>query len=483
MSEDMKKGVNSRYLLDCAKHSKKVLLLTATPFYNYGKDIVNLISMVNGTDPIPDYTFDEISNDIPMLEDYFNCKISLYSPPPEELEGKYPSSTIENVFIEMSPSYLKKYEEVEENILKEENYNLFGNTKDLKKYYNGVRRASNILENESPKIEWVMKYIKKNKNSKILIFSHYLKCGINFIMNKLKEKDYQFQHIDGDMSIAKRKQAVDDYNQDKVKILLISKAGGEGLDLKNTHSVIVLEPSWNESTISQVIGRAVRYESHIHLPKEKQNVQVYRLHTIKPNEKKEYQEIIEKRKINKKAEGILSVDLFLLTLSLYKQDQINKLLEKIKKSSIEVRKCKDVDYTQDFKKWADDRHEQLFRQKEKEKEEKKQKEKEEKEEKKQKEKDKKKEKKEKEEKEKNKKGQDYSDSSGDTVFTKKNRCLIFLKNNGIVDKKTYKKWMLENHPDKLQNLDISEEEKEKRSVLVKRVTDCVSFFKDTSYDF
>ena len=79
------------------------------------------------------------------------------------------------------------------------------------------------------------------------------------------------------------------------------------------------------------------------------------------------------------------------------------------------------------------------------------------------------------EKEKNKKGQDYSDSSGDTVFTKKNRCLIFLKNNdiNINDPKTYRKWMLENHPDKLYN--FSEEEKEKRLVLLKRVTDCWTY--------
>ena len=129
-----------------------------------------------------------------------------------------------------------------------------------------------------------MKKIKENPDSKFLIFSHFLDAGIGLLMNTLSENEIKYDHIDGSMSISNRKKSVDRYNKGSVNILLISKAGGEGLDLKETKFVVILEPSWNESTLSQVIGRAVRYESHINLPKKDQVVYVYRLHMIKPSE-------------------------------------------------------------------------------------------------------------------------------------------------------------------------------------------------------
>ena len=73
-----------------------------------------------------------------------------------------------------------------------------------------------------------------------------------------------------------RKQAVTDYNQGKLKALLLSSAGGEGLDLKGTRQIQVLEPHWNEEKLKQVIGRAIRHGSHSHLKKEERNVKVQR---------------------------------------------------------------------------------------------------------------------------------------------------------------------------------------------------------------
>ena len=61
-----------------------------------------------------------------------------------------------------------------------------------------------------------------------------------------------------------------------LKVLLISGAGAEGLDLKGTQLVQIMEPHWNEARIKQVIGRGVRHQSHAHLPPEYQKVQVQR---------------------------------------------------------------------------------------------------------------------------------------------------------------------------------------------------------------
>jgi hypothetical protein len=57
-------------------------------------------------------------------------------------------------------------------------------------------------------------------------------------------------------------------------ILMASKAGAEGITLLKTRNVYILEPYWNPSRIDQVIGRAIRLNSHIMLPVEDRNVTV-----------------------------------------------------------------------------------------------------------------------------------------------------------------------------------------------------------------
>ena len=55
-------------------------------------------------------------------------------------------------------------------------------------------------------------------------------------------------------------------NGSKVKVILISQAGSEGLDFKFIRQVHVLEPWYNMNRIEQIIGRAVRTCSHKDLP-------------------------------------------------------------------------------------------------------------------------------------------------------------------------------------------------------------------------
>lgn len=61
----------------------------------------------------------------------------------------------------------------------------------------------------------------------------------------------------------------------KVKVILISQAGSEGLDFKFIRQVHVLEPWYNMNRIEQIIGRAVRTCSHKDLPFIKRNVQIF----------------------------------------------------------------------------------------------------------------------------------------------------------------------------------------------------------------
>jgi len=59
-------------------------------------------------------------------------------------------------------------------------------------------------------------------------------------------------------------------------ILLTTSSGSEGISLSNVRQVHIFEPYWNNVRIDQVIGRARRIKSHIKLPKNQQNVTVYK---------------------------------------------------------------------------------------------------------------------------------------------------------------------------------------------------------------
>jgi len=70
-----------------------------------------------------------------------------------------------------------------------------------------------------------------------------------------------------------------------IKIILISPAGTEGINLRNTLQVHIMEPYWNEVRIDQIIGRAIRICSHKDLPMDERKVHVFRYKMVRANGK------------------------------------------------------------------------------------------------------------------------------------------------------------------------------------------------------
>jgi hypothetical protein len=89
-------------------------------------------------------------------------------------------------------------------------------------------------------------------------------------------------------------------NGEKVKVILITKAGSEGLDFKNIRQVHILEPWYNMNRNEQIIGRAVRNLSHCQLPFEERNVEIY-LHSTIPRNDEEPADLYVYRLAEKKA--------------------------------------------------------------------------------------------------------------------------------------------------------------------------------------
>ena len=56
---------------------------------------------------------------------------------------------------------------------------------------------------------------------------------------------------------------------------MITASGAEGINLRNTRFVHIMEPYWHNVRLEQVVGRARRICSHQELPQEKRNVKVF----------------------------------------------------------------------------------------------------------------------------------------------------------------------------------------------------------------
>jgi len=103
----------------------------------------------------------------------------------------------------------------------------------------------------------------------------------------------------------------------KVKVVLISKAGSEGIDLKFIRQVHILEPWYNMNRIEQIIGRAVRNFSHKDLEFEKRNVEIFMYGTILGNNQEE------------------AADLYVYRVAEYKAIQIGKVTRVLKETSVD----------------------------------------------------------------------------------------------------------------------------------------------------
>jgi len=90
-----------------------------------------------------------------------------------------------------------------------------------------------------------------------------------------------------------------------VKVIMISKAGSEGLDFKNIRQIHMLEPWYNLNRTEQIIGRGVRNLSHCSLPFNQRNVEIYMHSTVmNTNPEEEAADVYVYRLAKKKAEQI-----------------------------------------------------------------------------------------------------------------------------------------------------------------------------------
>jgi hypothetical protein len=109
----------------------------------------------------------------------------------------------------------------------------------------------------------------------------------------------------------------DNINGNRVKVVLISRAGSEGIDLKCIRQVHIMDPWYNMNRVEQIIGRAVRNSSHKELEFEKRNVEIFMYGTILEDDEEE------------------SADLYVYRGAEYKAVQMGKVSRVLKETAVD----------------------------------------------------------------------------------------------------------------------------------------------------
>ena len=122
----------------------------------------------------------------------------------------------------------------------------------------------------------------------------------------------------------------DNINGEKIKVVIVSRAGSEGLDFKNIRQTHILDPWYNLNRQQQIIGRSIRNLSHCLLPFKERNVEVF-LYGSKLND------------------GIEAVDLYIYRLAEKKAKKISSIIRLLKENAIDcLLNRKGQDFSEDI---------------------------------------------------------------------------------------------------------------------------------------
>jgi hypothetical protein len=148
----------------------------------------------------------------------------------------------------------------------------------------------------------------------------------------------EWDQIPESMAIELRKIAHNNNMGEIIKVFMITSSGSEGINLRNTRYVHIMEPYWHPVRVEQVIGRARRICSHKSLPKELQTVEVFVYLMIFSPEQLKTDEAIELKRsdLSKSLPRVpITSDQYLYEISEIKSNLSAQLTDAIKESSFD----------------------------------------------------------------------------------------------------------------------------------------------------
>jgi superfamily II DNA or RNA helicase len=352
-------------------NSLKLFLLSATPMFDKPVEIALTLNLLRPEKLLPtgiDFNNEFLrpiksslgityeANNLSLFKELTKNMISYYRGAPKQAFPKLEFKTVKcNMSDFQYKSYLTSLSNLNENIK-----GIFKNVDILKlpsDFFLGPRMISNIafpnksigdiglssfqkeklqlqnIKNYSIKFYKIFKKIKKSEGP-IFIYSNFLCSGglkpfIKFIEHH-GYKNYKtfgegvktYALWSGDEPLYMREEIKHLYNKKEnkdgsiIKIILGSPSIKEGVSLLRVEQIHILEPYWNLSRISQIIGRGIRFCSHSDLPSDKQIVKVYLYLSVHPKEEK-------------------TIDQYIWSIAKYKNTLIEEFEHAIKENAID----------------------------------------------------------------------------------------------------------------------------------------------------
>lgn len=188
------------------------------------------------------------------------------------VEGDLPVSQLQRLLKNDAKAKSDEVVKIESSQIHEQLYNTIGAGRDIGNF-EFKDKEGNIIE--PPKFVKIFEEMKKNPEPTV-VYSNYYETGILAFEQFLKRQafDKRYGIIEPNLSVDEVTRIVGAFNSGDIQLLLLHPEITEGISLKGVQYLHILEPMLNATVLEQVIGRTRRFQSHSHLPKEKQLVNV-----------------------------------------------------------------------------------------------------------------------------------------------------------------------------------------------------------------
>jgi superfamily II DNA or RNA helicase len=231
---------------------------------------------------------------------------------PEELNTKAPKKVIEEVRVDMSPEQTQLYRfiinkldpvtklRLKAGVSKLNNMalnDMFAKMLRLRQISNSIHTMDTRVSaaesaDKTPKIKQVLddveEHLRETPDGQVVLHTNMIHGGVDVLTEGLKKRGIEPAIFigKGNPGVTEkfRQQGVKEFQEGKKKVIVLSAAGGEGLDLPNTTFMGMVDGHFNPEKINQAEARGVRAGGQAHRPESQRRVIVRRYVSVLPND-------------------------------------------------------------------------------------------------------------------------------------------------------------------------------------------------------
>lgn len=365
--------VNYQQMRSARKRVRNFIGLTGTPFSNSPYDVVPLIDIVSNGQHKLGKSPKEFSDKFIQKTDRFDMYGKKMNEKTETIKNKdvlaseldkwvhhattdslskdsVPKKMVQDINVEMSTKQQVQYDFVMRRVPAAVRNNIRNglpvSRREAFHVLPMLQQARNVMNGEhyldknvtleqsaysTPKIKKALDDVEAHLNStadgQVIIHSHLLEGGCDVVSAGLRVRGIKHGIFTGKEKHSDRERAVKDYNAGKTKVIVVSSAATNGLNLPNTTLHIALDSHYNPSVNQQIEARGVRAGGQSSRAPEHRKVMVRRYRSVYPDT------WMNKMGIKRKS---MSVDEWIGNLAKNKQDVNNQVDALLKTASVSI---------------------------------------------------------------------------------------------------------------------------------------------------